>query len=128
MQPISLKTHEETKEEVEEAVSALASILEETPTEGDFSTSPAAPLEMTEEPEPAPVIPAEVEESPGMANQVSHDEAPVHRGKKVLLWTLIALCVVLLLAAAALAVAGRVAPEWLDSFLYSPEELEVLYK
>ena len=32
------------------------------------------------------------------------------------------------LAAAALAVAGRVAPEWLDSFLYSPEELEVLYK
>ena len=128
LQPISLKTHEETKEEVEEAVSALASILEEKPTEGDFPTSPAAPLEMTEEPEPAPVIPAEVEESPEMADQVSHDEAPVHRGKKVLLWTLIALCVVLLLAAAALAVAGRVAPEWLDSFLYSPEELEVLYK
>jgi len=148
LQPISLKTHEETKEEVEEAVSALASILEEKPTEGDFSTSPAAPLEMTEEPEPEPVIPGPGQESPEMADQVGHDEAladqvghdeepagqaghdvpSAHKGKKVLLWTLIVLCLVLLLAAVGLAVAGRVAPEWLDSFLYSSEELEVLYK
>ena len=189
LQPISLKTHEETKEEVEEAVSALASILEKEPepaeapvipteveespelepAEGDFSTPPTAPLEMTKEEEPAPVIPTEAEESPEpepepapviptepapviptepapvipteveespepeeMADQVGHDvepePAPTNKGKKIVLWTLIALCILLLVAGIALAVVGRVAPEWLDSFLYSPEELEVLYK
>ena len=30
-------------------------------------------------------------------------------------------------AAVAVAVIGRVAPEWIDSLLYSAEELEVLY-
>jgi hypothetical protein len=54
--------------------------------------------------------------------------APEHKGRKVFLWTLVALGIVLLLAVIALAVVGRVAPQWLDSFLYSPEELEVLYK
>ena len=113
LQPISLKTHEETKEEVEEAVSALASILEQKP-------------EPEPEPEPAPiVIPTEVEESPAPEPVIP---APEHKGRKVFLWTLVALGIVLLLAVIALAVVGRVAPQWLDSFLYSPEELEVLYK
>ena len=156
LQPISLKTHEETKEEVEEAVSALASILEQKPEPEDFSAAPAAPLEMTvaepapepePEPEPEPiVIPTEVEESPvaepedfstppaAPLEMTASDPdpepapAPEHKGRKVFLWTLVALGIVLLLAVIALAVAGRVAPQWLDSFLYSPEELEVLYK
>ncbi len=169
LQPISLKTHEETKEEVEEAVSALASILEQKPEPEDFSAAPAAPLEMTvaepapepepePEPEPAPepepepiVIPTEVEESPAAEPEdfstppaaplemTASDPAPEpasepvmpapeHKGRKVFLWTLVALGIVLLLAVIALAVVGRVAPQWLDSFLYSPEELEVLYK
>ncbi len=165
LQPISLKTHEETKEEVEEAVSALASILEKEPEpveEEDFSTPPTAPLEMTkeeeptaptemtkeEEPapviptEPAPVIPTEAEESPEPEPELAPvipteveespepepEPAPTNKGKKIVLWTLIALCILLLVAGIALAVVGRVAPEWLDSFLYSPEELEVLYK
>ena len=137
LQPISLKTHEETKEEVEEAVSALASILEQKPEPEDFSAPPAAPLEMTvaepapePEPEPEPdpiVIPTEVEESPAPEPVIPAPEAE-HKGRKAVLWTLVALGIVLLLAVIALAVAGRVAPQWLDSFLYSPEELEVLYK
>ena len=150
LQPISLKTHEETKEEVEEAVSALASILEQKPEPEDFSAAPAAPLEMTvaepapepePEPEPEPiVIPTEVEESPvaepedfstppaAPLEMTASDPAAEHKGRKVFLWTLVALGIVLLLAVIALAVVGRVAPQWLDSFLYSPEELEVLYK
>jgi len=72
-------------------------------------TEEKAPLEMTAS-DPAP------------------DPAPEHKGRKVFLWTLVALGIVLLLAVIALAVVGRVAPQWLDSFLYSPEELEVLYK
>ena len=106
LQPISLKTHEETKEEVEEAVSALASILEEPAPEPVAVPEP----EPVAEPEPEPVV------------------KPTHQGKKVVLWTLISLCLMLFLAAVGLAVAGRVAPEWLDTFLYSPEELEVIYK
>ncbi len=166
LQPISLKTHEETKEEVEEAVSALASILEQKPEPEDFS----AALEMTvaepapepepepdpviPEPEPEPiVIPTEVEESPAAEPEdfstspaaplemtasdpapepapepVMPAPAPEHKGRKGVLWVLVALGIVLLLAVIGLAVAGRVAPQWLDSFLYSPEELEVLYK
>ena len=163
LQPISLKTHEETKEEVEEAVSALASILEKEPEpvipvpepepvipgperESEEIANQVGHVEVSEpEPEPDPepepiVIPTEVEESPA-AEPEDFSAAPAaplemaapapeaeHKGKKVVLWTLVALCVVLLLAAIALAVVGRVAPEWLDSFLYSPEELEVLYK
>ena len=166
LQPISLKTHEETKEEVEEAVSALASILENDAPSMPGETTPVIPSEATpvipSEATPAipseatpvipsettPVIPSEasvsqeepVQESEGdtlasssaplgMTEPEPEPEAePEHKGKSVVLWTLVALCVVLLLAAIALAVVGRVAPEWLDSFLYSPEELEVLYK
>ena len=150
LQPISLKTHEETKEEVEEAVSALASILENDAPSMPGETTPAIPSEATPviPSETTPVIPSEasvsqeepVQESEGdtlasssaplgMTEPEPEPEAePEHKGKSVVLWTLVALCVVLLLAAIALAVVGRVAPEWLDSFLYSPEELEVLYK
>ena len=122
LQPISLKTHEETKEEVEEAVSALASILEEPAPEPVAVPEPEPVAESEPEPvavpEPEPV--AEPEPEPVVKS--------THQGKKVVLWTLISLCLMLFLAAVGLAVAGRVAPEWLDTFLYSPEELEVIYK
>ena len=41
---------------------------------------------------------------------------------------LLVLLIVLAVLVTALAVLGRVAPEWLDSFLYSAEELEILHK
>ena len=57
--------------------------------------------------------------------------APKAEGKKRSwkgLWiTLGVMAGLVIVAAAALAILGRVAPEWLDPFLYSPEELEVLY-
>ena len=67
-----------------------------------------------------------MEESPAPEPVV--EPAAEHKGRKVFLWTLVALGIALILAVIGLAVAGRVAPQWLDSFLYSPEELEVLYK
>lgn len=148
LQPISLKTHEETKEEVEEAVSALASILEKEPEpvaepepvvepepEPEPEVEPEPEPEPEVEPEPEPVVEPEPEPEE-MADQAGHDvapepesePAPTNKGKRIVLWTLISLCILLLVAGIALAVVGRVAPEWLDSFLYSPEELEVLYK
>ena len=67
-----------------------------------------------------------MEESPAPEPVV--EPAAEHKGRNVFLWTLVALGIALILTVIGLAVAGRVAPQWLDSFLYSPEELEVLYK
>lgn len=217
--PISLKTHEETKEEVEEAVQSLAQMLEtpspvisseqavapegQADTPAETSAAPegqadapaevaSAPVEATDieaeedpedlvvlaeddstaDPEPAePVNVPAVESEPAdsepatevaaepadevaaepvaevvaeperqeaaqtaaaeTSQQVVQDvpsETP--RGRSFwrgLGWTLLVLAGVLVLAVIALAVVGRVAPEWLDSFLYSPAEFDILH-
>ena len=217
--PISLKTHEETKEEVEEAVQSLAQMLE-TPspvisseqavapegkadTPAEMSAAPegqadapvevaSAPVEATDieaeedpedlvvlaeddstaDPEPAEPVnvpaadpePAESEPATEVAAEPADEVAaePVTgvvaeperqeaaqtaaaetsqqvvqdvpsetpRGRSFwrgLGWTLLVLAGVLVLAVIALAVVGRVAPEWLDSFLYSPAEFDILH-
>lgn len=109
LQPISLKTHEETPEEVAAAVSNLAQIMEQTP-----EAQPAP------DPEPAPE-PASEEEITAVA--------PVKKsGWKVFWRILLVLLVIAVVAVAALAIVGRMAPEWLDAYLYSPEELDILRK
>ena len=225
--PISLKTHEETKEEVEEAVQSLAQMLE-TPspvisseqavapegkadTPAETSAAPegqadapaevaSAPVEATDieaeedpedlvvlaeddstaesesaEPVSVPAVesePAESEPATEVATEpateaaaLSADEVAAEpvtgvvaeperqeaaqtaaaetsqqvvqdvpsetpRGRSFwrgLGWTLLVLAGVLVLAVIALAVVGRVAPEWLDSFLYSPAEFDILH-
>ena len=90
---------------------------------------------MTEE-EPEPVVAEEepepvVEEIPGTEAEndekveAENDEPKKHRRPviwTILIWILVALVVVV----AAIAIIGRVAPEWLDYYLYSPEQLEIL--
>lgn len=225
--PISLKTHEETKEEVEEAVQSLAQMLEtpspvisseqavapegQADTPAEMSAAPegqadtpievaSAPVEATDieaeedpedlvvlaeddstaESEPAEPVsvpavesePAESEPAPEVATEpatevaaVAPDEVAAEpvtgvvaeperqeaaqtaaaetsqqvvqdvpsetpRGRSFwrgLGWTLLVLAGVLVLAVIALAVVGRVAPEWLDSFLYSPAEFDILH-
>ena len=220
--PISLKTHEETKEEVEEAVQSLAQMLEtpspvisseqavapegQADTPAEMSAAPegqadapvevaSAPVEATDieaeedpedlvvlaeddstvnpepaEPEPAAevaaepgtevatepatevaaVAPDEVAAEPvvGVVAEPERQEAAqtaaaetsqqvvqdvpseTPRGRSFwrgLGWTLLVLAGVLVLAVIALAVVGRVAPEWLDSFLYSPAEFDILH-
>lgn len=217
--PISLKTHEETKEEVEEAVQSLAQMLEtpspvisseqavapegQADTPAEMSAAPegqadtpvevaSAPVEATDieadedpedlvvlaeddstvNPEPAEPVnvpaadpePAESEPATEVAAESADEVAaePVAgvvaeperqeaaqtaaaetsqqvvqdvpsetpRGRSFwrgLGWTLLVLAGVLVLAVIALAVVGRVAPEWLDSFLYSPAEFDILH-
>ena len=125
LDPISLKTHEETKEEVEQAVSSLAEMLEAKP-EPVVEPAPAPAPVVEPEPEPAP-DPEPVVEPETVAEPVVE---PKKKGKagKLILRLLLILLIVLAVFAIALAVLGRLAPEWLDSFLYSPEELEILHK
>ena len=142
LQPISLKTHEETPEEVAAAVSNLAAIME---------SDPEVVISLAPEVEPEPVIPGPDRESveEEMAGQAGHDEEPVpepvpepepvpapivpekeqrqRTGWPWWAWTLLVLGIVLLLALVGLMVVGRVAPEWLDRYLYSAEELKILH-
>lgn len=190
--PISLKTHEETKEEVEEAVASLADMLA-TPAPAEEEPAAAAPAPIIEVPAkedtPAPleeiqeqtaaeeepeelVILADDQPDPALApaaeavvpeepvtvvqevpiatlsavpmaempegsaanglEELKAKESAVPERKKPGFWAvclrvfviLLIIAVVLLIA---LAVVGRVAPEWLDSFLYSADELEILH-
>ncbi len=145
LQPISLKTHEETPEETEAAVAGLANILEaDAPVDvapevvQDFEPEPepepvVEPEEMPDqvghdevEPEPAPVIPSEVEESPEPEAEPEPEPEPVKKSNwlKITLWVILGIVVIAVLA---LVIVGRVCPQWLDQFLYTPEELEILY-
>ena len=148
LQPISLKTHEETPEETEAAVAGLADMLEAQPEPEPVDVAPevvqdfepveepvAEPIEMAdqvghdeEEPETESDADAapETEPEPEAEPQAEPEAAPVKKVNwlKIALWVLLGIIVVAVLA---LVIIGRVCPQWLDQFLYSPEELEILY-
>lgn len=112
LQPISLKTHEETPEEVAAAVSNLATIME---------AEPVA--------EPEPIA------EPAVASEavVETPATPEKPKRKNNFWRvtgriIFILVIIAVVAAVAVAVVGRMAPEWLDGYLYSPEELDILRK
>ena len=139
LQPISLKTHEESPEEVAAAVSGLARILE-----GDDRSEPAMtteepepvieaePKPVAEEPEPEPVAEEPEPEPEPFDVKVplpleEEDFIQKKSGWRMLGRVLLILLAIVILAAVALAVVGRLAPDWLDKFLYSPEELKILH-
>ena len=112
LKPISLKPHEETPEEVAQAVSSLAQMLEPEEIADQAGDDEA----------PAPVDAPAPEEMPAPV------EAPARKRRlpvfvSILIWIAVIAVVVII----ALAVVGRVAPDWLDYYLYSPEELEILH-
>ena len=159
LQPISLKTHEETPEPTPVVVEPEPIVEPEPEPVVEPKPEPIVELEPepVAEPEPEPIVEPEpepvVEPEPEPAVEpelvaepepiVEPEPAPVVEPKpelepvaapkkksfwKVLGWILLILVVIVVLAAVALAVVGRVAPEWLDSFLYSAEELEILHQ
>lgn len=179
LEPISLKTHQETRQEVIEAVAGLRSILDDAPvqekvpeaelvaavdSEPVVESEPATEPEPTVEPvpvvepeqkiEPEPVVePEPVEEPFAKGADVPDENSPAPevvetepvpevmgetmlefatepagrktcRKKALLAFGIPAAIAVILLAA--YMVAARVAPEWIDSLLYTPEELEII--
>ena len=193
LEPISLKTHQETKEEVSAAVAGLKSLLGETvpekpvqPVKPEPVVEPVVEPELVAEPDPVaepepvqPVEPVKVQETlvepepepvpepivtlepvqePEAKQEPEKEPAQVpvpetiavpeskqpvkpepvvtpkpelaaEPKKKSGKPALVALCVIAALAVLfliALAVVGRMSPEWVDQFLYSPEELRIL--
>ncbi len=152
LQPISLKTHEETPEEVAQAVSSIAQILEPTDSSSPFAPSNDSeePQPLIEEPEPeieepsdsvAPSVPEEVpavvpdevppvvsEEATSAISSETSESPSKGKGWKVFWKILLWLFIIAIVVAIALAAIGRLEPQWLDSILYTPEELDIIYK
>lgn len=163
LEPVSLKNHVETPEEVAEVISGLKAIVEQPQTEAEIDpeikpepeaepeseqgpdveqlTAPAPETEADPEPAPAPEAPGVPEEpeadsdepeavqDEGIAMAEAESKAD-RRGRRagitvaVVLLSIVALA--LLLLGAFMAVA-HFQPQLLDTILYSPEELDILY-
>lgn len=144
LEPISLKTHEETPEQVSAAVAGLASILEEKAEEAEEAV--AEPVEGQEaEEKPAAAVTREdiqamVAEqvkqmmageqipgtSPAVTEKAAKQRKTMSRGWKRTLRILLILAVLAALFFGAFFLAAHFAPDWLDTILYSAEELEIL--
>ena len=144
LEPISLKTHQESAEEVTAAVEGLKNILEEQlpepqqekQLEPQPESEPIAeePVEVEETPEvvapePEPIQEPEPTPEPEPVQEPQIEEVPAPKVRKPFVKFLIALLIIVLaiglLLGAYLAVA-HFAPQWLDNILYTKEELEIL--
>lgn len=150
LEPISLKTHQETREEVSAALTDLKSILEEPKAEAIPEPSPELASEPLPEPAPVPETPevqepadAEASEPETMKVQAAEPveeqktepkpaevsvpvSEPVKPKRKTILILSICLVALVIILLIAFAVVGRLCPDWIDQFLYSPEELKIL--
>jgi hypothetical protein len=123
-------------------VVVLKSLLEETVTPAPVVLEPehiSEPVpEPLPEPEPEPVLAPEpivvepkpvVEPESVLAAQSDEHTSPARPKKKAwkrLMWTLIVLIIVAVVLLGAFIVLSRIAPELLDSILYTKEELDVI--
>lgn len=139
LEPISLKTHVETPQEVAAVVEGLKEIITE-PVEESIDIAlqeEVIPTEWTEpepQPEPAPEPEPEAEPDPEQeAEQVPEPEPapqsePVPEPKKSgkVLKTILIVIAVLIILLAVYVVAMRLFPDFLNNLLYTPEELEII--
>ena len=147
--PISLKTHVETPEEVASAVAGLAELMADPEPSVTPEPEPASEQELVSLPEPEPVAEPEpepdvlpepepvadlepepvVEQKSTIAPEREAVRTPEKREKKrsPALWKVLLIVLGVLVALLVVyAVVGRLFPEWLDRFLYTREELEIL--
>ncbi len=126
LEPISLKTHQETPQEVKVAVAELKALVKDPePVPEPFPDPDPVPDPVPEptpvsEPDPTPVPEPEPEPEP---EQVA---VPDRKSGRTFLKVCIVILAVILVLFIAYAVVGRLCPEWIDRFLYSAEELEIL--
>ena len=126
---VSLKNHVETKEEVQTKVEELVSLVEGPvpeevqpladvlPSEEEAAPVEEAPLLELAEPEPAvePVI--------AKAPKV---RKPFPKWLKITLITILILVALAAVALAAFVILAQAAPDFIDSILYTPEELRII--
>lgn len=137
LEPISLKTHEETPEEVTAAISDLKGLLEPGPAAEPAATEPEAEPAPAQEPEPQVEEPIAIEDLqieteepaaiPAAEPETIEKSLPEKKSsRKTLLWILASLAIIAVASLMIFAILGRVAPDIVDSWLYSAEDLEFL--
>lgn len=99
-------------------------------TEQPEPAQPTAPAEPEQpatpaEPTPAPTQPAAPTQPVGQAQPTQQPSPAKPKGKSLGKVLLVILAIFVVLVIAYMAV-GRLCPEWIDQFLYTPEELEIL--
>ena len=141
LEPISLKTHVETPQEVASAVAGLKSIMEEVIVESVeekvimedvVETAADEVIAETEVETAEEKVDAEEEQKEKVAPVVAEKpkkpvvEKPKKSAGKKLLMTFIVLVVLAVVALGAFVAVARMMPGVFDSILYTPEELEIL--
>lgn len=146
LEPVSLKTHQESAAEVSAAVEGLKHIMQdpepeleshlepelETHQEPEPESAPEPEIELTTEPEPELEPQPQQTEEPEAENVSpynGYNENPAPRthkaSVKVLKGILMIVLVLAVLLCAYLAIA-KLAPDWLDRLLYTKVQLEIL--
>ena len=165
LEPISLKTHQETREEVSAAVVGLKTLLEEPEPVPEPEPEPVPVQEPEPEPEPEtipepelvpehdievipvpepvlepepvsdPIETAVDEQTDPVAEEEDYvdvpdielvEERPRRTFWRVLWKTILGIIIAAVLLLVAFVAVSRIAPEMLDTLLYTPEELEIL--
>ena len=130
LEPISLKTHLETPQEISSAVAQLKAIVDAPVAEPELPIAePIAVVEPEPEPVAEPTTVVEPEPEPESEPAPAHvPEAPIKKvsAGKILLIIVLALVALAVLFMAAFFAVAHWAPEFMDTLLYTPEELEIL--
>ncbi len=150
LEPVSLKTHEETPDEVADGVAVLREMLDggastgsatvEEQAVGDGASTGSATVEVPERPvpqaneaqeQPAERQPAEPQPAERQPAERQPAEQPLFRPRRKKGWRkalIAAACVagILVLALGIFILLARVAPDFIDSILYTPEELRII--
>ena len=165
LEPVSLKTHQESAAELSAAVVGLKHILDEpeqqpevspepelvpeqetvaapepepeaatepvTELEPEAATEPVTELEPEAVTEPVTELEPETAAEPEVEVEpvLEQEPEPVAKSRKAYVKVLIAVLVIVLVLAVLLGAyiaVARFAPQWLDTILYTPEELEIL--
>ena len=144
LQPISLKTHSVSSEELARAVSSISELIAAQPKPAETTQlsdsqdtsevdQPAANQPAAEQPaaDPQP----EVAMQPGPSEQPAQAEQPAAttidpepdngKSKRWWIWPLVVLGLVIV-ALAVFMILGRTAPDLIDPLLYTPEELRII--
>lgn len=133
--PVSLKTHAETPEEVARAVSSLSELIAAQPLSSTPVPEPASKAEQAAEAEASAATLAltnrSKEASASEASLTAPAASPLtNRSKdsKPFRWWLIPLALLILavVAFAVFMILARVTPDFIDSILYTPEELRII--
>lgn len=139
LEPLSLKTHQESAAEVTAAVEGLKQLLEEPAVELQPSVEPEPTVEPEPMLEPEPVVEPEPEAvfEPEPVIELEDHSHPVpeedvqdgpDHGSPLLkaLKVILIICAVLAILLGLYIAVAKLAPEWLDRLLYTKVQLEIL--